>query len=72
MKKPNKNDKARSPDQCAITVSMPVALKKKLDYAAKLDSRARSNWIVKELERAVEQYGIKFAQAPDCTDNRHC
>lgn len=43
----------RAADQTQITISLPVALKEKINAFAKAAKRSRSNWIVFELEKIV-------------------
>lgn len=44
-----------------ISISIPVETLKKVDQCAAVDRRARSNWIVTELERRIAQLEAKQA-----------
>jgi metal-responsive CopG/Arc/MetJ family transcriptional regulator len=45
----------RSPDQQTITISLSRSLVRRIDALAQKDNRSRSNWIVTELMRRVEE-----------------
>lgn len=50
-----KKSHERAPDQTQITLSLPRSLKKTLTEFARADRRSRSNWIVLELEKLVQE-----------------
>ena len=45
----------RSSDQANVTISLPKSLLSKIDLAAALENRTRSNWLRQELGRIVDQ-----------------
>lgn len=47
----------RAEDQTQISITLPKTLLAQVNAAAAADKRSRSNWIVVQLEKAVEEGG---------------
>lgn len=61
----------RSDDQTQISISITKDLLKEIDALADEDGRARSNWIVRVLERHVNRLKIEQAErSPKGDDQR--
>lgn len=55
----------RSKDQRTITVSVPKWLVAEIDKLSESENRSRSNWIVTELEKFVNQKKDKITVLPN-------